>query len=340
MQPACWPCDGSWATDWGCCRYAAFVVAPPTIDDIREAHERIGSVVHRTPVLTCSSLDRLTGCKLFVKGEHLQGVGAFKFRGATNAVLSLSDVEAKRGVCTHSSGNHAQALARASLERGIQAWIVMPTSAPGVKRRAVEGYGATVVDCEPTLQAREDTASQIVEETGAIFIHPYDDPRIVAGAGTAAVELLEEVPDLDVIIAPVGGGGLMSGTCLAASAMKPGIRLIGVEPKGADDAARSLVAGERILQRSPNTICDGLLTSLGQLTWPILRDHLETIVTVSDDLVVEAMRLLWTRAKAVVEPSGATPLAAVLSQESPIQLGTRVGLILSGGNVDLDNLPW
>lgn len=312
----------------------------PTIDDIRMAHDRIRGVVHRTPVLTCSSLDRLSGCRLFLKGEHVQRVGAFKFRGACNAVLSLSDGEAKHGVCTHSSGNHAQALARAALERGIQAFIVMPTSAPRVKRLAVEGYGATVVDCEPTLAAREDTAAQVVEETGAAFIHPYDDPRIVAGAGTAAVELLEDVSDLDVMIAPVGGGGLMSGTCLAAAAMMPDIRLIGAEPEGADDASRSLVAGERISQRNPDTICDGLLTSLGQLTWPILRDHLETIVTVSDELVVEAMRLLWTRAKVVVEPSGATPLAAVLSQASPIRPGSRVGLILSGGNVDLESLPW
>jgi threonine dehydratase len=285
-------------------------------------------------------LNRIAGCELFCKAEHLQGVGAFKFRGATNAVLSLSDAQAKHGVCTHSSGNHAQALARAALERGIQAWIVMPTSAPRVKRRAVEGYGATIIDCEPTLQAREDTAAQVIEETGAAFIHPYDDPRIIAGAATAVIELLEDVPDLDAIIAPVGGGGLMAGTCIAALAMRPDIRLIGAEPEGADDAARSLVAGERIEQCSPDTICDGLLTSLGHLTWPVLRDRLETIVTVSDDLVVQAMGLLWTRAKAVVEPSGATPLAAVLSQASPIARGERVGLILSGGNVDLENLPW
>ncbi|MCH2135002.1 MAG: pyridoxal-phosphate dependent enzyme [Phycisphaerales bacterium] len=312
----------------------------PTIEDIRKAHERIAGVVHPTPVLTCAAIDRITNCRVFMKAENLQGVGAFKFRGASNAVRSLSEGLASKGVCTHSSGNHAQALARAALERGVPAWIVMPTSAPRVKRMAVEGYGATVVDCEPTLQAREDTAAQVMEDTGATFIHPYDDARIVAGAATAAVELLEAVPDLDVIMAPVGGGGLMSGTCLAAAALAPAVRCIGVEPDGADDAARSLEAGEWIAQESPDTICDGLLTSLGKLNWPILRDHLETILTVSDDSVIEAMRLLMTRAKTVVEPSGATPLAALLARSGTIEPGTRVGLILSGGNVDPDSLPW
>ena len=314
--------------------------AAPVFQDVLNAHERIRGVVHRTPVVTSSALNRLTGRRLFLKCENLQGVGAFKFRGASNAVLSLSDDEARRGVCTHSSGNHAQALARAALERGIPAWIVMPTSAPRVKRAAVEGYGATVIDCQPTLQAREETAAQVLEETGAAFIHPYDDPRIVAGAGTVAVELLEDVPDLDVIIAPVGGGGLMSGTCVAASAMKPGIRLFGAEPEGADDAAQSLAAGELVPQTSPETICDGLLTSLGNLTWPILQSHLEAVLTVSDSLVVEAMRLLMTRTKLVVEPSGAIALAAVLSRACPLEQDAHVGLVLSGGNVDPDHFPW
>lgn len=316
------------------------MVPIPTINDIRAAHDRIRGVVHRTPVITCESLDRLTGFELYIKCENLQRVGAFKFRGASNIVLGMSDAEAAKGVCTHSSGNHAQALARAALERGIPAWIVMPTSAPSVKRAAVEGYGATVIDCEPTLEARESMASEVLEDTGAIFVHPYDDPRIIAGQGTAAIELLEDAPELDAIIAPVGGGGLMSGTCIAAAALQPGIRLIGAEPEGADDAKQSLDAGEWVPQEGPDTICDGLLTSLGQLTWPILREHLETIVTVSDELVIEAMRLLWMRAKTVVEPSGATPLAAALSAACLLDSGARVGLILSGGNVDLDRLPW
>lgn len=314
--------------------------AAPHFDDILLAHKRVAPAVHRTPILTCRSINDLTGQDLYFKCEHLQGVGAFKLRGASNAVLSLSAKEASHGVCTHSSGNHAQALARAARARGIPAWIVMPTSAPQVKREAVEGYGATVIECEPTLQAREDSAARVIEETGAAFIHPYDDPRIVAGAATAALELIEDVPDLDVIMAPVGGGGLMSGTCLAASALAPQVRLIGAEPVGADDAARSLAAGKRIEQTSPNTICDGLLTSLGQLNWSILHKHLETIVTVTDEQVIEAMRLLMTRAKAVVEPSGAVPLAAVMSPEWPVESGAKVGLIISGGNVDPDRLPW
>ncbi|MDG2424201.1 MAG: pyridoxal-phosphate dependent enzyme, partial [Phycisphaerales bacterium] len=213
-------------------------------------------------------------------------------------------------------------------------------TAPAVKRRAVEGYGANVVPCEPTLEARETTAARIVEETGATFIHPYDDARIIAGQATAAIELLEDSGELDAVVVPVGGGGLMSGTCLSMKALSPSTRLIGVEPAGADDAARSLAAGELIPQTSPDTICDGLLTSLGQLTWPILRDHLETIITVDDAEVIIAMRLLWERAKTVVEPSGATPLAAALSPRFPVPAGSRVGLILSGGNVDLERLPW
>ena len=290
--------------------------------------------------MTCQTLNDLSGRQLFIKCENLQGVGAFKLRGATNAILSLDEDDVERGVCTHSSGNHAQALARAARDRGIPAWIVMPTSAPEVKRRAVEGYGATVISCEPTLEARETTAARIVEETGATFIHPYDDPRIIAGQATAAIELFEDAGELDAVVVPVGGGGLMSGTCLSLKALSPETRLFGVEPVGADDAARSLAAGELIPQTGPNTICDGLLTSLGQMTWPILRDHLEAIFTVDDEEVVQAMRLLWERAKTIVEPSGATPLAAVLQNSFPVPEGSRVGLILSGGNVDLDKLPW
>ncbi len=312
----------------------------PTFDDVRTAHERIEHVVHRTPVLRCATLDALTGLHLHIKCEQLQKVGAFKFRGASNVVLELDDAIAAKGVCTHSSGNHAQALALAARSRGIPAWIVMPTSAPAVKRAAVEGYGATVVDCDPTLEARETTAAQVVADTGAHFVHPYNDARIIAGQGTAAVELLEESGPLDAIIAPVGGGGLMAGTCIAASAIQPGIRLIGAEPAGADDAARSLAAGEHLPQTGPDTICDGLLTSVGTLNWSVLRDHLETIITVDDALVIEAMRLFFSRAKTVVEPSGATPLAAVMHEACPLPAGSSVGLIVSGGNVDLDALPW
>jgi threonine dehydratase len=259
-------------------------------------------------------------------------VGAFKFRGASNVVLGLSESEAAAGVCTHSSGNHAQALARAARERGIPSWIVMPSNAPGIKRRAVEGYGATVIECEPTLDARETAASKVMADTGANFVHPYDDARIIAGQGTTAVELIEDAGPLDAIVAPVGGGGLMSGTCIAASAMAPGIQLIGAEPCGADDAARSLACGKLIPQTSPDTICDGLRTSLSELTFEILQTHLTGIMTVSDAETSDAMQLLWERAKMMVETSSATVLAAMLQDNCPIPQGARVGLILTGGN--------
>lgn len=311
-----------------------------SFDDVLAAHERIAGHVHRTPVLTCSTLDELSGRSLFFKCENMQRVGAFKFRGATNAVLSLEDEIASRGVCTHSSGNHAQALALAARQRGIPAWIVMPTSAPGVKRRAVEGYGATIVPCEPTLEARETTCAGVMDDTGATLVHPYDDPRVIAGQGTAARELIEEVGELDVIVAPVGGGGLLSGSCITTRAMLPGAALVGAEPVGADDAARSLAAGELIPQTGPDTICDGLLTSLGDLTWPILRDHLQQIITVDDSEVIEAMRLAWERMKIIIEPSSAIALAAVLSGEFSSVEGERVGIIFTGGNVDLSQLPF
>jgi threonine dehydratase len=315
-------------------RYAA------SFDDVLAAHERIAGRVHRTPVLTCGTLDELSGRSLFFKCENMQRVGAFKFRGATNAVLSLEDEIASRGVCTHSSGNHAQALALAARQRGIPAWIVMPTSAPEVKRRAVEGYGATIVPCEPTLEARETTCEGVIDDTGATLVHPYDDPCVIAGQGTAARELIEEVGELDVIMAPVGGGGLMSGSCITTRAMLPDAALIGAEPVGADDAARSLAAGELIPQTGPDTICDGLLTSLGDLTWPILRDHLQQIITVDDSEVIEAMRLAWERMKIIIEPSSATALAAVLSGGFSSVVGDRVGIIFTGGNVDLAHLPF
>lgn len=308
---------------------------------IQAAAERIGGWAHRTPVMTCATLDGLAGRALFLKCENLQRVGAFKFRGACNAVRRLTPDLAARGVVTHSSGNHAQALALAAKLRGIPAHIVMPRNASAVKRRAVVGYGGRVIDCEPTLAARETTAVAVVAETGATLIPPYDHPDVIAGQGTVALELLEQVPRLDAVIAPVGGGGLMSGICVAARAMSSGIRIFAAEPKGADDAYRSLAAGTLIPQTGPHTIADGLLTSLGTLTWPILQNHLESVVTVDDEEIVRAMRLVWERAKLVIEPSAAVAVAAVLTEQFRQLTGlSRVGVVLSGGNVDLDHLPW
>ncbi len=306
-----------------------------TFEDIRAAAARLAGVAHRTPVMTSRLIDDLAGRRLFFKCEHLQRVGAFKFRGAWNSVSQLDDATAARGVVTHSSGNHAQALALAAKLRGIPAHIVMPRTAPAIKRDAVAGYGARIVECEPTLEARETTAAEVLAETGGTLIHPYDYAPTIAGQGTAALELMEEVPDLDAVIAPVGGGGLMSGTCLAARGVNPDVRLFGAEPAGADDAARSLAAGELIPQTGPDTVADGLLTSLGELTWPILRDHLESIVTVGEDEIVAALRLVWSRTKQLIEPSAAVPAAAALGDGFRSLDGMeRVGVILSGGNVD------
>ena len=311
-----------------------------TIDDIRAAARRLEGAAHRTPVATCRTLDETAGRRLFLKCEHFQRVGAFKFRGAFNALARRAeDGEATPAVVTHSSGNHAQALALAARMRGIPAHIVMPSNASAPKRRAVEGYGATVISCEPTLPAREETAARVLEETGGVMIPPYDHPDIIAGQGTAALELLEQVPDLDAVIAPVGGGGLASGTCIAVRALRPEARVFAAEPLGADDAARSFRSGAWVPQTDPRTVADGLLTSLGELTWPILRDHLEDVLTVEEDAIVSAMRLAWERAKLMIEPSAAVPLAAALALGDRPGL-ERVGVILSGGNVDLDRLPW
>ncbi len=312
-----------------------------TISAIQEAAKRIADRAHRTPVVTCATLDHMAGRSLFFKCENLQKVGAFKFRGACNAVMKLSVEAAARGVITHSSGNHAQALALAAKLRGIPATIVMPTSAPAVKRRAVEGYGGRVVACEPTLAARESTVAAVQAQTGATLIHPYNHPDVIAGQGTVALELFEQVPKLDAIIAPVGGGGLISGIALAAKALRPTVRIFAAEPAGADDAARSKAAGQLIPQTAPKTIADGLLTSLGDLTWPVVRDLVERVVTVSDDEITAAVRLVWERAKLVIEPSAAVPVAAVLSPGfKEIDGLERVAVVLSGGNVNLDQLPW
>ncbi len=311
----------------------------PTIDDIRQAAERIRPFAHRTPVLTSESLNAILGAQLFLKCENFQKSGAFKFRGATNAVLSLTDAETAHGVGTHSSGNHAAALALAARARGIPAYIVMPKNAPQVKKAAVAGYGGRITFCEPTLEARESTLREIVERTGATVVHPFNDPRIIAGAGTAALELLADVPELDAVIAPVGGGGLMSGTALCVTSLSPKTRVIGAEPEGADDAYRSMREGHIVPSVRPNTIADGLLTSLGDLTFPILRSRVDEIATASDAAIVRAMRDVWERMKIVIEPSSAVTLAILLEHKIDLT-GQRVGVILSGGNVDLDRLPW
>ena len=316
-----------------------------TFEKVQQAAARIASVAHRTPVMTCSAIDEIAGRRLFFKCENFQKVGAFKFRGAFNVVSQLSDEAAANGVVTHSSGNHAQALALAAKMRGVPAYIVMPSTAPGVKKAAVEGYSAEVIVCEPTLAARESTASDVQARTGASFIHPYDNDDVIAGQGTAMLELFDQVADLnaslDAVITPVGGGGLLAGTCIAARGLDASLRVFAGEPAGADDAARSFEAGELIPQTGPNTIADGLLTSLGQRNWGIIQQHVEQIVTVSDDEIISAMRLLWERAKLLVEPSSAVALAAILSGQFETTSGVEsVGVVLSGGNVDLERLPW
>lgn len=303
------------------------------LDAVRDAARRIAPYAHRTPVLTSRTLDRLAGRALHFKCENLQRVGAFKFRGACNAVMKLSGEEAAGGVATHSSGNHAQALALAARLRGIEAHIVMPDTAPPVKRAAVEGYGGRITPCDRTLASRERTVEAVIGRTGARFIHPYDDPDIIAGQGTCGLELLEDVPGLDALIAPIGGGGLVSGLCIAGHGVKPALRIFAAEPAGADDAARSLAAGRLIPQTDPNTIADGLLTSLSERTFAIVLEHVEAIITVTDEEIVAARRLLAQRMKLVVEPSGAVPLAAVLTERFRALEGIdRVGIVLSGGN--------
>jgi threonine dehydratase len=311
----------------------------PALPDILSAAERIRPYIHRTPVLANQSLDEKTGAQAFLKCENMQKIGAFKFRGACNAVFCLTDEEAARGVSTHSSGNHAQALALAARLRGIPAYIVMPNNAPAVKKAAVAGYGGQITFCEPTLEAREATLGSLVERTGAAVVHPYNDERVIAGQGTAALELLEEVPDLDVILAPVGGGGLLSGTALAATGIRSGIRVIAGEPELAADAYRSLEAGEILPSIKPKTIADGLLTSLGTQTFPIIQQCVEQIVTVSEQGIIDAMRFVWERVKIVIEPSAAVAIGVLWERKIDLT-GLRVGVILSGGNVDLEKLPW
>lgn len=311
----------------------------PTFSDIEKAHELIRPYIHRTPVMTSQSINAMVGAQLFFKCENLQKVGAFKFRGACNSVFSLTDEEARNGVCTHSSGNHAAALTLAARMRGIPAYIVMPSNAPEIKKKAVAGYGAHITYCEPTLAARESTLKQVADQTGATEIHPYNYFNVVCGQGTAAKELIEETVGLNIVMAPVGGGGLLSGTALSAKAMLPHVKVIAAEPTGADDAFRSFQSKTLQPSVAPKTIADGLLTSLGDITFSIILNEVDEIVTVSEEKIVEAMRMIWERMKIIVEPSSAVPLAAILENKIDVK-GKRTGIILSGGNVDLGKLPF
>jgi threonine dehydratase len=311
----------------------------PTKEDILEAHERIKRQIHRTPILTSSLINSIVGCEIYFKCENFQKVGAFKFRGASNAVLSLNKEELQRGVATHSSGNHAAALALAAKMKSVPAYIVMPRTAPEIKKIAVEGYGAKIIYCEPTLKAREEALAKVVDETGATFIHPYNNFSVIAGQATSAKEILEELTDLDYIIPPVGGGGLSSGTCLSAKYFSTKTKVIGAEPSGADDAFKSLHDKTIYPSVNPKTICDGLLTSLGDKTYSILSQNLDKILTASDATIIEAMKLIWERMKIIIEPSSAVTLAVVLENKEKFA-GKKIALILSGGNVDLTKLPW
>ena len=315
------------------------VQSPPTLTDVRVAARRIAPYIHRTPVLTCRGIDEMTGGRLYFKCENFQKAGAFKMRGATNAIAQLSDRERLHGVATHSSGNHGAALALTARNFRVKAYVVMPDTASTVKKRAVASYGAEITYCDATLDSRDQVLAEVIAKTGAVIVHPYNDYRIIAGQGTAALELLEDTDELDVVMTPVGGGGLISGTAIVVKALLPGAQIIGVEPEGADDAMRSLRAGVIVPATKPHSIADGLLAQLGDKTFGIVRNHVDDIVTVSEDAIVQAMRLIWERMKIVVEPSAAITLAAILSGRFDI-CGRRAGIILSGGNVDLDALPW
>ena len=312
---------------------------PVDLAAIRVAHDRIRPHIHRTPVLSSARLDAASGASLFFKCENFQKVGAFKARGATNAVFALNDETARRGVATHSSGNHAAALSRAAKLRGIAAHIVMPSNSPKVKVRAVEGYGGRIVFCEPNQRAREETCARVIAETGATLIHPFENEDVMAGQGTIMVELLEDVPDLDVVLCPVGGGGVLCGTAVAAKSLRPSIKVIATEPAGADDAAQSFHERRLIYQEKKNTIADGLRTNLGAPNFALMQQYVDDVVTVSDESIIAAMRAIWETMKIVVEPSGAVPYAAIIEGKVDCR-SKRVGIILTGGNVDLDALPW
>jgi threonine dehydratase len=311
----------------------------PCFDDVLAARDRIAPHVHRTPVLTSSYLDQLTGAQLFFKCENFQKGGAFKARGASNAVFGLTDEQAASGVATHSSGNHEQALSYAARRRGIKAYVVMPNNAPEAKKAGVRSYGGEIFECEPTTTAREAMVKEIIARTGADMIHPFNDARVIAGQGTCALELHEEVAGLDAIIAPIGGGGLISGTCLTTSAVSPATRVYAAEPSNADDAYRSFRAGHIIEDDAPQTVADGLKTSLRPATWHFVQNHVSDVLLATEQEIIDAMFITWQRMKIVIEPSSSVPLATILRNKS-LFAGKRVGVILTGGNVDLHSLPW
>ncbi len=311
----------------------------PTYDDVLVAHRRIEPYIHRTPVLTSSFLNALTGAELFFKCENFQKAGAFKVRGASNAVFGLSEAAAARGVATHSSGNHALSLSYAAGRRGIPCAVVMPRTAPQAKKDAVRGYGGTITECEPSTTSREEVFARVQAQTGADFVHPYNDPRVIAGQATCSRELMEQVEGLEQVIAPIGGGGMISGTCLTLSTVAPGVKIYAAEPEQADDAFRSFKAGHIIADDAPVTVADGLKVPLKDLTWHFVKNHVTDILTASEQEIIDAMRLTWARMKIVIEPSCAVPLATILKNPDVFR-GRRVGVIITGGNVDLDRLPW
>lgn len=311
----------------------------PTFDDVAAAHERIKPYIHRTPVLTSSYFNGLTGADLYFKCENFQKAGAFKARGASNAVFGLCEADARKGVATHSSGNHGLSLSYAAGRRGIPVTVVMPRTAPEAKKAAVRGYGGRVVECEPSTSSREAVFAEVVAETGADFVHPYNDPRVIAGQATCSKELVEEIGDLDAVIAPIGGGGMVSGSCLTLSKLSPATKIYAAEPKNADDACRSFKAGHIIADDAPETVADGLKVPLKELTWHFVSNYVTDILTATEEEIIDAMYLTWQRMKIVIEPSSAVPLATILKNRE-LFAGKRVGVILTGGNVDLKKLPW
>ena len=311
----------------------------PTYDDVLAAHDRIRPYIHETPILTSTFLNNLTGADLFFKCENLQKAAAFKVRGACNAVFGLSEEKAKIGVATHSSGNHALSLSYAAGQRGIPVTVVMPKTAPQAKKDAVNGYGGVIVECEPSTSSREAVFAEVVSISGADFVHPYNDPRVIAGQATCSKELINQVDNLDMVVAPIGGGGMISGTCLTLSNIAPDIKIYAAEPVNADDAARSFKAGHIIADDAPDTIADGLKVPLKDLTWHFVKNHVTDILTATEEEIVAAMKLIWLRMKIVVEPSSAVTLAIILKNPEVFK-GKRIGVILTGGNVDLDKLPW
>ncbi len=311
----------------------------PTYDDVEAAHARIAPHIHHTPVLTSRYFNGLSGAELFFKCENFQKAGAFKVRGASNAVFGLSDDMAARGVATHSSGNHALSLSYAAGRRGIPCHVVMPRTAPEAKKEAVRGFGGMITECEPSTTSREAVFAEVQAETGAEFVHPYNDPRVIAGQGTCSKELMAQIEGLDAVIAPIGGGGMISGTCLTLSSLAPHVEIYAAEPEQADDACRSFKAGHIIADDAPVTVADGLKVPLKDLTWHFVRNHVTDILTASEQEIIDAMKLTWQRMKIVIEPSCAVPLAVILKNRE-IFAGKRVGVIITGGNVDLDRLPW